>query len=115
MQVKIAAAPAAPAFNLTKLRTAFSHKADGSGVFEEGQHPIIVGQAAYNSAYGTSFAASSNCNVPGSTVTRCDGFVRISDGIQLPRIRTRPGASTPSRRRTPRWPWSCSRRPSTTR
>ena len=35
------------------------HKADGSGVFESGQHPIIVGQAAYNSAYGTSFAASS--------------------------------------------------------
>ena len=57
MQVKIAGTPA-PAFNLTKLRTAFSHKADGTGVFEEGQHPIIVGQAAYNSAYGTSFVAS---------------------------------------------------------
>ena len=36
-------------------------------MFESGQHPIIVGQAAYNSAYGTSFAASSNCNAPGST------------------------------------------------
>ena len=26
---------------------------DGSGVFENGQHPIIVGQGEYNSAYGT--------------------------------------------------------------
>jgi FtsP/CotA-like multicopper oxidase with cupredoxin domain len=83
MQVKIAAATPAPAFNLTALRTAFNHKADGSGVFESGQHPIIVGQAAYNSAYGTSFAASSNCNVPPNTTTttvsRCDGLVRIND------------------------------------
>ncbi|HEX5826160.1 MAG TPA: choice-of-anchor D domain-containing protein [Candidatus Limnocylindrales bacterium] len=79
MQVKIAAAPAAPAFNLTKLQNAFKHHADGSGVFEAGQHPIIVGQAAYNSAYGTSFAASSNCNAKGSTLTRCDGLVRIND------------------------------------
>ena len=58
MQVKVAAATPAPAFNLTALQNAFKHKADGSGVFESGQHPIIVGQAAYNSAYGTSFAAS---------------------------------------------------------
>ena len=78
MQVKIAGTPA-PAFNLTKLQTAFSHKADGTGVFESGQHPIIVGQAAYNSAYGTSFAAGSNCNAPGSTLQTCDGLVRVSD------------------------------------
>jgi FtsP/CotA-like multicopper oxidase with cupredoxin domain len=79
MQVKIAASPAAPAFNLTKLQNAFKHNANGTGAFESGQHPIIVGQAAYNSAYGTGFAASSNCNAPGSTVTRCDGLVRVSD------------------------------------
>ncbi len=83
MQVKIAAKTPAPAFNLTKLRTAFSHKANGSGVFESGQPPIIVGQAAYNSAYGTSFAASSDCNAPGSTLTRCDGYVRINDGTKV--------------------------------
>jgi len=79
MQVKVAANPPAPAFNLNALNAAFRHHADGSGVFESGQHPIIVGQAAYNSAYGTSFAASSWCNAPGSTNTRCDGFARISD------------------------------------
>ena len=46
---------AATAFNLTALQNAFAHHADGSGVFESGQHPIIVGQAAYNSAYGKNF------------------------------------------------------------
>ncbi|MGC4118828.1 MAG: multicopper oxidase domain-containing protein [Myxococcales bacterium] len=79
MQVKIAGTAAAPAFNFGALAAAFAHQADGSGVFESGQHPIIVGQAAYNSAYGTSFAASSNCNAPNSSVQRCDGFVRVND------------------------------------
>lgn len=76
MQVKIAGTPA-PAFNLNALKSAFSHKADGSGVFESRQPPIIVGQAAYNSAYGASFAASGWCNSPSSTI-KCDGFARIN-------------------------------------
>lgn len=79
MQVTIADTTPAPAFNLTKLQAAFKHHADGSGVFESGQHPVIVGQAAYNSAYGTSFAASSNCNVKNTTVKTCDGLVRVND------------------------------------
>ena len=79
MQVKIAAAAPAPAFNLTALQNAFKHNSNGTGVFESGQHPIIVGQAAYNSAYGTSFASGSNCNIKNSTLQRCDGFVRIND------------------------------------
>ena len=83
MRVRIAAAAPAPAFNLTKLRNAFKHKADGSGVFESGQHPIIVGQAAYNSAYGTSFATGSNCNPipndPNPAFQICDGMVRVND------------------------------------
>jgi FtsP/CotA-like multicopper oxidase with cupredoxin domain len=76
MQVRIASGATKP-FNLVALQTAFKHKADGSGVFESGQHPIIVGQAAYNSAYGTSFAASGFCSSPGAT-TGCDGYARIS-------------------------------------
>ena len=78
MQVKIADKTPAAAFNLSKLRSAFKHKANGSGVFESGQPPTIVGQAAYNSAYGTNFASGGNCNStnPG---TRCDGFVRVND------------------------------------
>ena len=79
MQVKIADSTPAPAFNLGALQAAFAHQSDGSGIFEAGQHPIIVGQAAYNSAYGSSFAASSNCNDPGSNVQTCDGFVRVND------------------------------------
>ncbi|OGN93902.1 MAG: hypothetical protein A2Z71_06165 [Chloroflexi bacterium RBG_13_50_21] len=77
MQVKIAAAAPAPVYNTNALASAFLHKANGSGVFEAGQHPIIVGQAAYNSAYGTSFAGGGWCNTPGATI-KCDGFARIS-------------------------------------
>jgi FtsP/CotA-like multicopper oxidase with cupredoxin domain len=79
MQVKVAPAGATTEFDLAGLQAAFAHQPDGSGVFESGQHPIIVGQAAYNSAYGTSFASSSWCNAPGSDVTDCDGFARISE------------------------------------
>jgi hypothetical protein len=46
-------------------------------VFESGQHPIIVGQAAYNSAYGTNFASSGNCSDLNGT-NKCDGFLRIN-------------------------------------
>jgi FtsP/CotA-like multicopper oxidase with cupredoxin domain len=77
MQVKIDAVPAATAFNVTALRNLFTHKANGTGVFEEGQHPIIVGQAAYNSAYGKTFAGSGDCTSPTGT-NRCDGFARIN-------------------------------------
>jgi len=106
MQVKIAG-NAAPAFNLNALNNAFLHKADGSGVFESGQHPIIVGQAAYNSAYGTNFAASGNCTDLNAT-NKCDGFLRIdqyggqplrfdslmmgSNGYQQPQVNIEPKA-----------------------
>ncbi|MFI6061127.1 multicopper oxidase domain-containing protein [Streptomyces sp. NPDC051286] len=79
MQVTIADTTPAPAFSLAKLQAAFKHHADGSGVFESGQNPVIVGQAAYNSAYGTSFATSSNCNVKNTSVNTCDGLVRVND------------------------------------
>ncbi len=39
MQVKIAGATPAPAFNLTALNNAFKHHADGSGVFESSPGP----------------------------------------------------------------------------
>ncbi len=77
MQVKVNANTPAPAFDVTALTAKFRHHADGSGVFESGQHPVIVGQAAYNSAYGTTFAAGGNCTSPTSTI-KCDGFARIN-------------------------------------
>lgn len=79
MQVKIAATTPAPAYNVNALKSAFTHKADGSGVFESGQHPIIVGQAPYNSAYGKSFASASWCNAPTNPATKCDGYFRVSE------------------------------------
>jgi FtsP/CotA-like multicopper oxidase with cupredoxin domain len=79
LQVKIVGTKQ-PAFNLTKLSSAFSHKANGTGVFESGQHPIIVGQAAYNSAYGTSFATAGDCSTALAGDTKnCDGLVRVND------------------------------------
>ena len=77
MQVKVAATPAAAAFNLTPLKNAFKHKANGSGVFESSQDPIIVGQAGYNSAYGKTFVASGDCTNPAGT-NKCDGMARIN-------------------------------------
>ena len=77
MQVKVAANGATPAFNLTALSNAFKHHADGSGVFESSQDPIIVGQAAYNSAYGKSFVSSGDCTNPTGT-NKCDGMARIN-------------------------------------
>ncbi len=77
MQVTIANTTPAPAYNVTTLKNAFAHKANGSGVFESSQHPPIVGQAAYNSAMGSSFAATGECKAAG--VTKCDGLVRVDD------------------------------------
>lgn len=55
MQIKIEGT-SAQAYDLDALQTAFKSKSlGGRGVFEDGQHPIIVGQGAYNSAYGKSF------------------------------------------------------------
>jgi len=83
MRVTIAAGAPAAAFDLTKLRNAFKHSANGTGVFESSQHPIIVGQAAYNSAYGASFSPAGNCNpvpnTPNPAFQICDGLVRIND------------------------------------
>jgi FtsP/CotA-like multicopper oxidase with cupredoxin domain len=62
---------------LGALQAAFAHHADGSGVFESGQHPTIVGQAAYNSAYGTNFVGTGDCSAPVNPSAKCDGFARI--------------------------------------
>ncbi len=59
MQIIVAAETPALAFDLNALETAFSAESQGGqGVFENSQHPIIVGQGAYNSAYGTTFQSN---------------------------------------------------------
>ena len=64
MQVKVSTAAPAAAFDrpnttadqMGKLMAAFDHHLDAAGkpagVFESSQNPIVVGQAAYNQAYG---------------------------------------------------------------
>jgi FtsP/CotA-like multicopper oxidase with cupredoxin domain len=47
----------------SNLQAAFAHQVDATtgkavGVFESAQNPIIVGQGAYNSAYGTKFTGN---------------------------------------------------------
>jgi FtsP/CotA-like multicopper oxidase with cupredoxin domain len=77
MQVKVRETTPSATFDLSTLQAAFKHHADGSGTFESGQHPTIVGQAGYNSAYGKSFTANGYCSSPSST-GKCDGFARIN-------------------------------------
>lgn len=67
MRIVVAPATPAPAYNLPALQTAFKATSlGGQGVFQTGQHPIVVGQSEYNTAYGTSFKVN-------------DGLVQIFD------------------------------------
>jgi FtsP/CotA-like multicopper oxidase with cupredoxin domain len=77
MQVHVSTNPSAAPFNLTALNAAFAHHPDGSGVFESGQDPTIVGQAAYNTAYGSAFVTSGYCSSVSLPAQKCDGFARI--------------------------------------
>ena len=105
MQIKVTGSggsgePNAVPGNLAALETAFAHKDDGSGVFESGQHPIIVGQGEYNSAYGTNFAASGGFNGTVQIYDTSLSFDRLVD----PDVTTDPGSpyfmSTPTERLT---------------
>jgi FtsP/CotA-like multicopper oxidase with cupredoxin domain len=89
MQVKVSTQAPDVAFDrpnttadrMGTLTAAFAHHLDANGnaagVFEAGSNPIIVGQAAYNGAYGSTFVGSGDCNSPSAPATRCDGYARI--------------------------------------
>ncbi len=91
MQVKVSSAAPALAFDrpnttadqMGKLVAAFDHHVDAAGkpagVFESSQNPIVVGQAAYNGALGTSFVASGYCTAASNPTAKCDGFARIAE------------------------------------
>lgn len=53
MQIRVADLAPAPAFDLPVLEAIFAKTATKRGVFELSQDPIIMPQAAYNSAYNT--------------------------------------------------------------
>jgi FtsP/CotA-like multicopper oxidase with cupredoxin domain len=88
MQIKVADTTPAPAFDLAALETAFAHQTDGSGVFESGQKPIIVGQGEYNTAYGTSFPTNGAGNGTVQIFDTSLTFNRLVD----PDAATAPGA-----------------------
>ncbi|MFK5636176.1 multicopper oxidase domain-containing protein, partial [Ornithinimicrobium sp. LYQ103] len=87
MQIKVADAAPAPAFDLTALNAAFEG-GDGTGVFESGQKPIIVGQGEYNSAYGTTFPTNGPVNGTVQIYDTSLTFNRLVD----PDAATAPGA-----------------------
>jgi FtsP/CotA-like multicopper oxidase with cupredoxin domain len=97
MQVKVSMAAPDVRFDrpnttndrLGALEAAFAHHSDGSGVFESSQNPIIVGQAAYNSAYGTNFIKNGWCSSPTAPTANCDGFARVQE-------QTVPGGAAPN-------------------
>ncbi len=96
MQVKVRAITPATAFDVPgtsadrmgALVNAFKHHNDANGkpagVFEKGSDPIIVGQAAYNSAYGSNFVANGWCNSPTAPSASCDGFARVQEQGSVP-------------------------------
>ncbi|MHB9002941.1 MAG: cell wall-binding repeat-containing protein [Coriobacteriia bacterium] len=59
MQIKVSATAPAPAYDMAALDAAFATTGADLGVFAASQDPIIVGQAAYNQAFETTFSASS--------------------------------------------------------
>ncbi|NPV09170.1 MAG: multicopper oxidase domain-containing protein [Anaerolineae bacterium] len=59
MQVRVANTTPAPAYDVNALRSAWAKgPGDKRGVFEVSQDPIIIPQAAYNSAYAANFSSS---------------------------------------------------------
>ena len=87
MQIKVAGTPST-AFDMAKLNDAFAHKTDGTGVFEKGQKPIVVGQGEYNAAYGTSFPTNGALNGTVQIYDTSLTFNRLVD----PDAATAPGA-----------------------
>jgi len=65
MQIKVADAPAAPAYDMAKLMSAFKSTNSQMGVFEKSQNKIIVPNNRYNDAYNENFPT--------------DAYVRIAD------------------------------------
>ena len=77
MQITIAGTNAkggtGPTFSLSRANKVWAAKSlGGGGLFEDNQAPIVVGQKAYNRAYGTSFGTD-------ASIKPNDGFVRIND------------------------------------
>ncbi|NTW28848.1 MAG: multicopper oxidase domain-containing protein [Coriobacteriia bacterium] len=79
MQINVAAVAPAPAYNRAPLMAAFATTGTQDGVFKAGQHPIIVPDARYNSAYNGNFVADPYVRISQTTmsITPLDGSAVI--------------------------------------
>lgn len=55
MQINVAAAAPAPAYDVNRLMSEFATTPTQDGVFKKSQEPVIVGQSAYDAAYNLVF------------------------------------------------------------
>ena len=92
-----------------KLMAAFAHsRRKRTGVFESSQNPIVVGQAAYNTALRHQLRQRGCCNATSNPAAKCDGFARIAeqggDTFKFDTLSRRPdgGARSNPRRSTTR-------------
>ncbi len=98
MQIKVAAATPAPAFDLHKLNDAFTTTATKDGVFKKCQNPIHIPDARYNEAYNTTFTPDPYVRI---SQTETNTF-KHSIAMTARRAARSPCRSSPRRSRTSR-------------
>jgi len=69
MQIRVAGTPA-PTYDLAALNAVFAKTPTKRGVFEVSQDPIIIPQAAYNSAYNNTFRRALRVSIYRSQMNR---------------------------------------------
>jgi FtsP/CotA-like multicopper oxidase with cupredoxin domain len=83
MQIKVAAAPVPPAYDLAALQARFASTATTQGVFAASQDEIIVPSADYNSAYNKNFPADPYARIYSTELSFFNGpltGVEVTDG-----------------------------------
>jgi len=73
MQIQVAAATPAAAFDMTKLNTAFASTATTDGVFKQDQDAPIVPNASYNSAYNANYAVDTYARIQDMSLSFFNG------------------------------------------
>jgi FtsP/CotA-like multicopper oxidase with cupredoxin domain len=79
MQINVAAATPAPAFNLSRLNAAFRSTNEAEGVFESSQNPVIVPDARYSPTYHQPYVADTYVRIFQTETT----FNRLGDGASV--------------------------------
>lgn len=86
MQINVAATAPSPQFDLNKLLNEFTTTPTQDGVFKKSQHPTIVGQTAYDSAYNLVFPSVAPfwgiANIGDQNIS----FASLNPTTQLPEI-----------------------------